>query len=103
MKHPNRNEYAPIAWLIKECPNFYFMPSLRYDRIFIAWDSGDHNCPAYWKTKGYEAIPLQQCEDEAASHWIVNNEYGVFDHESANSAISMGKQVIAVKQLKNKK
>lgn len=86
-----------IAWLIEDCPDFYYMPSTAYDQIFLTWDTGDWKCPAYWTKRGFIAIPLVECEDLEATHWIVNNSYGIFFRESRDACISLGKPVVSVK------
>lgn len=90
---------GPKAWLIKNAPDFYFMPSLHYDRIFPKWGvvEGKHHSPAYLVTRGYDAIPLYQCEESEAEYWLVNSDYGVFDKESTDCARAVGKMVVPLK------
>lgn len=89
------------GWIIHKCPDFYFMPSLRYDQIFTQYGSVDEKMScAYWVSVGFEAIPLYECINEEAEYWIVNDNYGVFDLESAKASIFLGKSVIPVKTLK---
>jgi hypothetical protein len=46
------------AWLVPYCPDFYFMPSLFYHKVFKEWDNKTWDCPAYWSDRG---IPLITC------------------------------------------
>jgi hypothetical protein len=87
-------------WLIKNCPNFYFMPSICYDRIFVQWEDQEitNMSPNYWSEKGFPAIELIECDEADATYWIVNSEYGAFCAESAQSARNLGKTVKPVKE-----
>ena len=107
------------AWLVRNCPNFYSMPSMHYDRIFTTWGSLESKmCPAYWQSRGFKVEPLVECAEEVATHWIVDGamtntkferdrlvewdivkgrKYGVYDKESADAARKIGKSVTPVR------
>lgn len=114
-----QNPESTQAWLIRNCPNFYFMPSLRYDRIFTTWGQiDDKMSPAYWQTRGFKVEPLIECSEDDATHWLVDGmmidskfeqgrlvewniqkgvRYGVFDKESADAARKIGKEVMPLR------
>lgn len=48
----------PLGWLVVDCPNFFFMPSLCYNQFFFTWDNGNWNCPKYWKCKNFNILDL---------------------------------------------
>lgn len=86
-----------VAWLIENCPNFHFLPSMYYDRIFTTWGTvQDKMSPAYWTSLGTAAKELIHCSDEHALYWIVNGTYGVYSREDADAARSLGKKVVPV-------
>ena len=107
------------AWLVRNCPDFYFMPSLHYDRIFTAWGQiDDKMSPAYWQTRGFKVESLVECDEQEATHWLVDGKmvnskfvdgrlaewtiekgviYGVFDKESADAARQIGKSATPLK------
>lgn len=87
----------PVAWIVYDCPDFYFMPTMYFDQIFLHWDNNSWKSPKYWDDLGFDTDPLFKCEEEVANYWIVNNDYGVFDKESADSARSLGKLVQPVR------
>lgn len=96
MNHKIDDETTPEAkaWIIKQCPDFYFMPSQRYDRVFFKWeDDGRKNSPEYWASKGYSPLEIVPCEERSAEIWIINGGIGyvAFDEESALAARSLGK------------
>lgn len=79
------------AWLIKNCPNFYFMPSLRYDQAFVEWkDDGRKMSPEYWQSMGVEPTALIDCDEANATHWLVDGVRVVFDGESADAVRAQG-------------
>lgn len=87
-----------VAWLVKECPNFFFMPSFWHDQIFTQYhDDGSKRFPEYWKTRGFEVFELVSCNELEASHWLINNCYGVFSIEAAQAARELGKTVSPTK------
>lgn len=87
-----------IAWLIKKCPNFYFLPSLYCDQIFTKRGViSEKMSLAYWESVGFTPLPLYECAESEATHWVVNGEYGLFDKESAESARYLKKLVVSVK------
>jgi hypothetical protein len=66
----------PFAWIVPFCPDFYFMPVLRYHKIFREWDTESWDCPAYWSSKGFPVVPCYTTEDEnAAECWISQDKY----------------------------
>jgi len=90
-----------IAWLIKKCPNFYFLPSQHYDKIFTNRGSSTEKMSLeYWESIGFTSIPLFQCDESDATYWIVNGDYGVFDKESAEAARHLNKSVVPVKSMR---
>lgn len=96
------NPDNPIAWLVKDCPNFYFLPSMYYDQMFLdRGDVGKKMSLAYWESVGFVSLPLYRCEDERATHWIVNNNYALFDTESADAARALNKEVVPVRLQKD--
>lgn len=75
-----QNPESIKAWLIRNCPNFYFMPSLRYDRVFAKWGTiEDKMSPAYWQTRGFKVEPLVACDEEEATHFLVHHADGRYD------------------------
>ena len=99
------------AWLVRNCPNFYFMPSLRYDRIFTTWGQiDDKMSPAYWQTRGFKVEPLVACDEEEATHFLVHRADGRYDDfyenchdgftaEAVRCSRELGKVVTPVKPL----
>jgi hypothetical protein len=72
----------PFAWLVPYCPDFYFMPSLRYHQLFKEWDDGTWNCPAYWTSIGLPVIPCFIADgDQDAQCWISLDRYGKWQTE----------------------
>ncbi len=71
---------TPDAWIIPHCPDFYFMPSLFYHKVFKEWDNGTWDCPAYWNNRG---IPLIPCYNTAfrvkAKTYLCQDNYGKWD------------------------
>lgn len=67
----------PFAWIVPICPDFYFMPTMMYHKIFKEWDNNGWDCPAYWAIRNYPIIPCYATEDEkSAECWISHNKYG---------------------------
>ena len=97
------------AWLVRNCPNFYFMPSLRYDRVFTSWGALDNKmCPAYWRSRGFKVEPLVSCESQDATHFLVYHADGRYDdfyentrdgfvEESIRCSRQLGKTVTPVR------
>lgn len=84
-----------IAWLVPNMPNFYFMPSVWYKKLSTVFDSGDWDCPKWAREHGCEVIPVRKCrDDELPSCWLVDNNYGVFDDETVECCIELGKDVV---------
>lgn len=61
-------------WLVKDCPNFYTMPSLRYDQVFFNWEPLPNGsfwkCASYWSSKGLCVVKLVECEETEVEWWI---------------------------------
>lgn len=91
----------PRAWLIEKCPNFYFMPPQFYDAVFTRWEDDGRKCfPEYWKSVGFQPLEMIDCQEHEATHWLVNNQYAVFDSESACAAKFLGKTVDPIRVLR---
>jgi len=70
----------PFAWVVPSCPDFYFLPSLLYNKIFKEWDNGGWDCPAYWASKKLPVIPCYSTdEEELAQCWISQDKYDRWD------------------------
>ena len=89
----------PLAYLVRNCPNFYFLPSLRYDRIFVIPHEIE-NMNMLSSDKNTH-IPLFLANEEDAEYWIVNDDYAVYSEEAANSARNLGKHITPVKRRKD--
>ena len=71
---------SPDAWIVPHCPDFYFMPSLFYHKVFKDWDNGTWDCPAYWSDKGVPLIPCYETNDkEKAKCYIGQDKYGKWE------------------------
>lgn len=94
-------EKKPVAWLIKNCPNFYFMPSMFYDRVFLKYEYGDGRkmSPAYLETRGYKAIPLYECEFDDAQYWISSTKNVIYIKRDAKSLVELGHKLTPVAPL----
>lgn len=67
----------PAAWIVPLCPNFYFLPSLCYDKVFGEWDDETWDCPAYWASVGLPVIPCYETDnEEEAECWISMDKHG---------------------------
>lgn len=86
-----------IAWLVVNCPEFYFFPSARYDQGFTSWFGSKFNCPAYWNICGETIIELGTCDEAEATHWVINGLKVANNRETANAARELGRTVIPVK------
>lgn len=85
------------AWLVKDCPNFFMAPSMCYDRVFLTYEEvGKRMSPEYWKARGFEVIPLVQCEDSEAQYWILSNQQVAYFREYAETAKELGHTITPV-------
>ncbi len=76
-------ENKPFAWLVPHCPDFYFMPSIFYHKVFAEWDDETWDCPAYWASRGIPVIPCYKTEDvNEAECWICKDKYGKWSKKS---------------------
>lgn len=103
------NNNRITAWLVRNCPDFYFMPSQRYDRIFAKWgEIDDKRSPAYWQTRGFKVEPMIACQVEEAMFFAVFYPSGGLDYwfeqthnglttEAVECAKLAGKTVIPLK------
>ena len=67
----------PFAWIVPYCPDFYFLPSLCYHKVFGEWDDGTWDCPAYWASMGLPIIPCYETDNESeAECWISMDKHG---------------------------
>lgn len=86
------------AWLVKNCPDFHFMPSLRYDRAFVEWkDDGRKMSPEYWQSVGFQPIALIECDEASATHWLIDGARVLFDDESADAVRARGCIVVPLR------
>ena len=90
-------------WLVKNCPNFYVMPSMRYDQIFFNWEPKNKEsfwkCASYWKEQGLEVIELEKCDESEVEYWVFDGnstqrhdpkvEIGIF-REAVKCSIEAG-------------
>lgn len=62
-------------WLVKNCPDFYFMPSMRFDQVFFNWEPKDTlnfwKCASYWKNKNFEVYELEECDESKVEYWVL--------------------------------
>lgn len=66
----------PFAWIVPLCPNFYFLPSMCYNKVFREWDDGTWDCPAYWASIGLPIIPCYETDNEdEAECWVSMDKY----------------------------
>lgn len=91
----------PVAWLVKDCPNFHITPTDFYDRVFRNYsDDGRKMSPEYWRARGFKVYELYECEDVDAEFWLLSNGSVSYNRESAESAISLGLGVTPVCTIK---
>lgn len=84
-----------VAYLIRNCPNFWFMPSMKYDRAFEPLSEN----LAKWIDRGLTAEPLYESSDSVCDMWFVTGVgevYLVYSLEAAEAARSLGKPAIPV-------
>ena len=71
-------------WLVKNCPNFYVMPSMRYDQIFFNWGPKSKDtfwkCASYWKEKNFEVYELEECDESEVEYWVFDGN-GIQKHD----------------------
>jgi len=71
------NTNQTVAYLVKNCPDFYFLPTCTYDQVFKEYgEEKDKKSPAYWKSRGFEIHELEVCEIPVCE-WCLYSSNGV--------------------------
>lgn len=96
---------TPVGYFVLLCPDFYVMPAMSYDQVFLSWDedkTSGKKCPKYWYEKGWPIYALVPCPMEEARMGVLpDRKYdpGTFGVESLNACLSMDLNVIPVKRV----
>jgi hypothetical protein len=88
-----------LLYLVKDCPDFYFLPTFRFDQVFT-WENGQSfwQCAKYWQEKGFQVHQLEEVSDEDCEFWYIQGNIA-YTIESANAARERGRQVIPLRKL----